>query len=64
MLGRALAGGPYVLKSYATLLRIYGFEGNAFPCGRAEVSADPFCGGRSPRNAPRGRVRTGFAVTG
>ena len=35
-------------------------EGKAFPCGRAEVSSDPFERG-VPRNAPlRVRVRAGF----
>ena len=36
--------------------------GKAFPCGRAKVSPDPFCGDTPQR--PRVRVRAGFAVTG
>ncbi len=36
--------------------------GKAFPCGRAEISADPFCG--RPLNAPEGESADGVSVTG
>lgn len=34
-------------------------EGKAFPCGRAKVSADPFCG-EPPQLPPRVREWRGF----
>lgn len=37
-------------------------KGKAFPCGRARVSADPFCGGTPQR--PESESADGFAVTG
>lgn len=39
--------------------QLEGQEGNAFPYGRAKVSADPFCG-ETPQRPLRVRVWTDF----
>ena len=39
-----------------------GLEGKAFPCGRAIVSADPFCGDTPQR--PESESADGVSVTG
>nr|WP_247878861.1 ArdC-like ssDNA-binding domain-containing protein [Niveispirillum sp. SYP-B3756] len=54
---RNVLNGRCTLKSSPTIIRPFA-TGSAFPCGRAVISADPFCGD-TPQRPHRVRVRIG-----